>query len=169
MRRRRIPIANTLITVLQRVGGKDASKQFWKYHNEAILKKFQPKLKIGSLDSKKKEVAAPPPAAEKAAAAASGEAAKKGTPVKPRAASGAVSAAPTEDFEPPLDMFGDLVPYADPNWYQSVSTFPSSPMNSVLIAFTVPLAILQPEPCRPPRRSPSMGRRSHNAKCHRMG
>lgn len=28
--------------ILQRVAGKDASKQFWKYHNESILKKYQP-------------------------------------------------------------------------------------------------------------------------------
>jgi len=26
--------------ILKRVGGKDASKQFWKYHNEAVLKKY---------------------------------------------------------------------------------------------------------------------------------
>lgn len=106
--------------ILTRVGGKDASKQFWKYHNESILKKFQPKLKIGSLDSKKQAAPAPAPA-KKSAPAAAGEAGKKGTPVKPVAEAGTVSAAPTEDFDPPLDMFGDLVPYADPNWYQSVS------------------------------------------------
>lgn len=105
--------------ILQRVGGKDASKQFWKYHNETILKKFQPKLQIGSLDSKKKAAAPAPAAEKKAKPAASGEAGKKGTPVKPVAEAGTVSAAPTEDFDPPLDMFGDLVPYADPNWYQS--------------------------------------------------
>ncbi|USP75136.1 cytochrome b5 [Curvularia clavata] len=34
--------------ILKRVGGKDASKQFWKYHNEGVLKKYAPKLKIGS-------------------------------------------------------------------------------------------------------------------------
>ncbi|PSN64655.1 cytochrome b5 [Corynespora cassiicola Philippines] len=35
--------------ILKRVGGKDASKQFWKYHNEGVLKKYAPKLKIGSV------------------------------------------------------------------------------------------------------------------------
>ncbi|KAH9822036.1 putative cytochrome b5 [Teratosphaeria destructans] len=35
--------------ILKRVGGKDASKQFWKYHNESVLKKYQPKLKIGEV------------------------------------------------------------------------------------------------------------------------
>lgn len=49
-------------------------------------------------------------------AAAVGEAAKKGKPITSN-----VPLAKSEDFDPPLDMFGDLVPYADPNWYQSVS------------------------------------------------
>ncbi|KAH0366877.1 hypothetical protein KCU65_g4978, partial [Aureobasidium melanogenum] len=40
--------------ILKRVGGKDASKQFWKYHNEAVLKKYQPKLKIGELKEEAK-------------------------------------------------------------------------------------------------------------------
>lgn len=35
--------------ILKRVGGKDASKQFWKYHNESVLKKYGPKLKIGEV------------------------------------------------------------------------------------------------------------------------
>ncbi|KAK5124450.1 hypothetical protein LTR85_001667 [Meristemomyces frigidus] len=35
--------------ILKRVGGKDASKQFWKYHNESVLKKYQERLKIGEL------------------------------------------------------------------------------------------------------------------------
>ena len=57
-------------TVLQRVAGKDASKQFWKYHNESILKKYQGQLQVGSLDSKPKPAQAPtppatPPPAEK--------------------------------------------------------------------------------------------------------
>ncbi|EEH22455.1 hypothetical protein PABG_04666 [Paracoccidioides brasiliensis Pb03] len=35
--------------ILKRVGGKDASKQFWKYHNESVLKKYGGKLKIGEV------------------------------------------------------------------------------------------------------------------------
>ncbi|KIW22701.1 uncharacterized protein PV07_10970 [Cladophialophora immunda] len=40
--------------ILKRVGGKDATKQFWKYHNESVLKKYGPKLKIGSIGEKAK-------------------------------------------------------------------------------------------------------------------
>jgi len=40
--------------ILKRVGGKDASKQFWKYHNESVLKKFKPKLCIGSVKAEAK-------------------------------------------------------------------------------------------------------------------
>ncbi|EGP86848.1 unnamed protein product [Zymoseptoria tritici ST99CH_1A5] len=40
--------------ILKRVGGKDASKQFWKYHNEGVLKKYSPKLKIGTLKEEAK-------------------------------------------------------------------------------------------------------------------
>ena len=47
--------------ILQRVGGKDASKQFWKYHNESILKKYQPQLQVGSLDSKPQPAPSEPP------------------------------------------------------------------------------------------------------------
>ncbi|KAI4798291.1 hypothetical protein E4T44_11868 [Aureobasidium sp. EXF-8845] len=40
--------------ILKRVGGKDASKQFWKYHNEGVLKKYQGKLKVGELKEEAK-------------------------------------------------------------------------------------------------------------------
>ncbi|EXJ77882.1 cytochrome b5 [Capronia epimyces CBS 606.96] len=40
--------------ILKRVAGKDASKQFWKYHNESVLKKYAPKLKIGEVAEKAK-------------------------------------------------------------------------------------------------------------------
>ncbi|KIW20918.1 hypothetical protein PV08_01497 [Exophiala spinifera] len=40
--------------ILKRVAGKDASKQFWKYHNESVLKKYAPKLKIGEVGEKAK-------------------------------------------------------------------------------------------------------------------
>ncbi|KAF1809030.1 cytochrome b5 [Eremomyces bilateralis CBS 781.70] len=35
--------------ILKRMGGKDASKQFWKYHNESVLKKYGPKLLVGTV------------------------------------------------------------------------------------------------------------------------
>ncbi|KAJ5888790.1 hypothetical protein N7495_008831 [Penicillium taxi] len=35
--------------ILKRVAGKDASKQFWKYHNDSVLTKYSPKLKIGEV------------------------------------------------------------------------------------------------------------------------
>ncbi|KAF2853956.1 cytochrome b5 [Plenodomus tracheiphilus IPT5] len=40
--------------ILKRVGGKDASKQFWKYHNEGVLKKYGAKLKIGEVKEEAK-------------------------------------------------------------------------------------------------------------------
>jgi hypothetical protein len=40
--------------ILKRVAGKDASKQFWKYHNEGVLKKYTDRLKIGSVEEKAK-------------------------------------------------------------------------------------------------------------------
>ncbi|KAF2012353.1 cytochrome b5 [Aaosphaeria arxii CBS 175.79] len=40
--------------ILKRVGGKDASKQFWKYHNESVLKKYGPKLKVGDVKEEAK-------------------------------------------------------------------------------------------------------------------
>jgi len=90
--------------ILTRVAGKDASKQFWKYHNESILKKYKGKLLVGSLDTKPKEEPKPAPAAT------------------PKAEAGTVSAEPAagaqEEFEA-LEQFGDIIPYADPNWYQT--------------------------------------------------
>ena len=93
--------------ILQRVAGKDASKQFWKYHNEGILKKYKAKLQVGSLDSKPK-AAEPAPAPKKAAA-----------PKKPATAT-STEAAKTDASEP-LEAFGEQIPFADPSWYQNVS------------------------------------------------
>jgi hypothetical protein len=110
------PSAKLIALVLQRVAGKDASKQFWKYHNDSILKKYQKQLRVGSLDSK-----AAPPAPPATIAMED----KKETKeiVKPEANSGVIAPQPTsaaaEEVEP-FDSFGDLVPYADPSWYQTV-------------------------------------------------
>ena len=90
------------------MAGKDASKQFWKYHNDGILKKYQKQLQVGSLDTK----AAPPPKEEKKEI------------VQPEANPGVVAPQPTAaaaDESEPFDSFGDIVPYADPSWYQTVS------------------------------------------------
>jgi cytochrome b involved in lipid metabolism len=35
--------------ILKRFGGKNATKPFWKYHNESVLKKYGAKLKIGTV------------------------------------------------------------------------------------------------------------------------
>jgi cytochrome b involved in lipid metabolism len=40
--------------ILKRMAGKDATKQFWKYHNEKVLQKYGDKLKIGVLGESSK-------------------------------------------------------------------------------------------------------------------
>lgn len=104
---------------MQRVGGKDASKQFWKYHNESILKKYKAKLQVGSLDSKKAAAAAAPPTPP-----ATPPPVEKKEIVVPSAESGTVAPAPgpaaVEEAEA-LDPYGSMIPFADPAWYQSVS------------------------------------------------
>ncbi|KAF1949901.1 acyl-CoA dehydrogenase-like protein [Byssothecium circinans] len=96
--------------ILQRVAGKDASKQFWKYHNEGILKKYQKQLQVGSLDTKAAPPT-PPPTPPK----------KEKEVVKPSAEPGVVAPQPSATAEEAeaLDAYGDLIPYADPSWYQS--------------------------------------------------
>ena len=102
--------------ILQRVAGKDASKQFWKYHNEGILKKYKCQLQVGSINSKKQPAPPTPPPSPPA----------QNEVLKPAAESGHAApmqgsaAAEVEEAEA-LDPYGDLVPYADPSWYQSVS------------------------------------------------
>lgn len=111
------------------MGGKDASKQFWKYHNESILKKYKAQLQVGSLEGTKKQDTAPPtppatpPPAEKKDAANL----EKET-VKPSAESGVAVPIPGKDAHEAsesLDPFGALIPYADPSWYQGVSGPPT--------------------------------------------
>ncbi|KAK2752612.1 hypothetical protein FQN55_006725 [Onygenales sp. PD_40] len=87
--------------ILQRVAGKDASKQFWKYHNAGVLKKHGGPLKVGSLDSKKAAAPAPAPAAAPA------------KEVEEQVVAPRTLAEPTA-----LEPYGDLVPFGDPAWYQ---------------------------------------------------
>lgn len=35
--------------ILKRMAGKDATKQFWKYHGKSVLEKYGAKLKVGTL------------------------------------------------------------------------------------------------------------------------
>ncbi|KAM0277083.1 hypothetical protein ACHAQH_006091 [Verticillium albo-atrum] len=91
--------------IIQRVAGKDASKQFWKYHNEGILKKYKAKLQVGSLDSKPKPVEPAPVAAAP-------------QPTKAVVKKAPQEAAPVDESEP-FDPYGSLIPFADPSWYQS--------------------------------------------------
>lgn len=103
--------------VLQRVAGKDASKQFWKYHNDGVLKKYRGRLQIGSLDTKK---VASQPAPTPAPAPAPAPAANK-QPAKVE--EGSASPAPAPAPATALDPYGALIPFADPAWYHGVSLF----------------------------------------------
>ncbi|KIW98921.1 uncharacterized protein Z519_00584 [Cladophialophora bantiana CBS 173.52] len=100
--------------ILQRVAGKDASKQFWKYHNEGILKKYKAKLQVGSLDTKRVEAPPTPPATPPAEKV-------REEKVRPQAGPGTVAPSPDpsapEDTDA-LEPFGSLIPFGDPSWYQ---------------------------------------------------
>lgn len=98
------------------MAGKDGSKQFWKYHNESILKKYQSKLQVGSLDSKKTAAPLPSPPATPPRQ-------EQAQTVVPSVESGTVVPAPgpaAKEQAEALDPYGALIPYADPAWYQGV-------------------------------------------------
>lgn len=119
--------ASNQVPVLQRVAGKDASKQFWKYHNESILKKFKTKLQVGSLDTKKVEAPPTPPATPPAQ--------QQKQKVAPQAESRTVAPAPgpaAQEESEALDPYGSLIPFGDPNWYQGVSLRPASLDSSII-------------------------------------
>jgi cytochrome b involved in lipid metabolism len=40
--------------ILKRMAGKDATKQFWKYHGKNVLEKYGAKLKVGTLKEEAK-------------------------------------------------------------------------------------------------------------------
>ncbi|OAA65277.1 acyl-dehydrogenase domain containing protein [Niveomyces insectorum RCEF 264] len=100
--------------ILARVAGKDASKQFWKYHNEGILKKYKGQLQVGSLDSKPQPKAAAAAAAPKPKPASAPAPAKKDAAPKAAKQEGVAAHKEVEA----LDPFGSNIPFADPAWYQ---------------------------------------------------
>ncbi|KAI1001215.1 Acyl-CoA dehydrogenase [Podosphaera aphanis] len=90
--------------ILTRVAGQDATKQFWKYHNAGILRKFKEKLFIGTLNTKKPTDLLVP---KKDAVVAPAPQEKKTE----------THADLLEEEEEP-EPFGDMIPFADPMWYQ---------------------------------------------------
>ncbi|CAP72684.1 uncharacterized protein PODANS_2_1150 [Podospora anserina S mat+] len=40
--------------ILKRMAGKDATKQFWKYHSKGVMEKWGAKLKVGTLKEEAK-------------------------------------------------------------------------------------------------------------------
>jgi hypothetical protein len=76
----------------------------------------------------------------------------------------------------PLDPFGDLVPFADPSWYQGVrpsfpSLFPpySKSKANADDGGIVPQSLLQRNARRPPRRNPRLGILRNRTQRRRMG
>ncbi|KAI0196443.1 acyl-CoA dehydrogenase/oxidase [Astrocystis sublimbata] len=94
--------------ILTKVAGKDASKQFWKYHSEGVLKKYKPSLQIGSLDSKPKAEPKPEPKADAKPSA---------TYAAPVPSKATVPSSHQESEA--LEQFGAQIPFADPSWYQN--------------------------------------------------
>ncbi|KAI9492246.1 acyl-CoA dehydrogenase/oxidase [Zychaea mexicana] len=84
--------------VLVKMAGKDATKKFKQFHNDAIMQRVGLPMQIGVIGAEKKEEAPKPVAAAAAAAAA---------PLTPGKLVSADEA-----------RFGDGFPYGDPNWYQ---------------------------------------------------
>ncbi|KAL2913410.1 hypothetical protein HK105_207022 [Polyrhizophydium stewartii] len=84
--------------VLLKVAGKDATKQFHQFHNQAIMGKWGPGLLVGTVQS--------------AAAAAA-------TTPKPAASRAAAGGGESESDGSAGDVFGAGVPYGDPAWYQA--------------------------------------------------
>ncbi|KAI6250718.1 Acyl-CoA dehydrogenase AFT10-1 [Erysiphe necator] len=89
--------------ILSRVAGKDASKQFWKYHNKSILSKYKEQLLVGVLDSKEMNESRPSTEDHDIATIP-----QENTLIQ----------ATNEDTAENLEPFGNMIPFADPSWYQ---------------------------------------------------
>jgi hypothetical protein len=90
--------------ILQRVLGQDASKQFWKYHNEKVMAKWGTPLKIGSIGS----ADIPPKTAAKPPVPYSPPRPKpQSTPQTP---SPSPSPSPSTDNKSAPEIFGEVLP-----------------------------------------------------------
>ncbi|RKF59912.1 Acyl-CoA dehydrogenase apdG [Erysiphe neolycopersici] len=88
--------------ILSRVAGKDASKQFWKYHNESILRKYKKQLLVGVLDSKENKELEPTTESHEVVPIP-----QENVPVEVQ----------SEEIAESLEPFGNMIPFADPSWY----------------------------------------------------
>lgn len=89
-----------------KVAGKDATKEFNNFHNvEAVLRKYGEQLYAGEVSS--------------AGAAPASAPASKPTPARaPAPASAPAPSRAVAQEAKGANMYGELIPYGDPNWYQ---------------------------------------------------
>lgn len=108
------------------MAGKDATQQFWKYHNESILDKYKTKLLVGVL--KTKEGTGLEIVNNKHNHEQNSVAVQRSDVLISQQSSiipDEVSQSNIDIFEP----FGDLVPHADPYWYYGVRCNPQKEEN----------------------------------------
>ena len=92
--------------ILQRVLGQDASKQFWKYHNEKVMQKYGAPLKIGTIGSSSAQSTTPAPKTKPVQ--------PKYSPPKPKLptqAAPVVKASPPSDGKSTSEIFGEVETY----------------------------------------------------------
>lgn len=83
------------------------------------MKKYKAKLQVGSLDSKKVETAPAPQPQPEADSTAKEKVVPSAEPGQIIVPAPGPAAATVEEPAEALDSFGSLIPFADPNWYQS--------------------------------------------------
>ena len=99
--------------VILGVAGQDASEQFHQFHSKAVLKKYEKRLRIGSVTGSAKKEA--PKAESTGQQAKREEAAHK--QVQQVKQSSSISGSSGDGV---TELFGELVPYGDPAWVSSV-------------------------------------------------
>ena len=115
--------------MLVKVGGQDATKQFNNFHNvEAVLRKYGDQLYVGDLASAGAPASAPASAAPAKPASAPASIPTPAPASRPMTAPGAqseaapasspVSSAPAARETKDINVYGEMIPYGDPNWYQ---------------------------------------------------
>ena len=108
--------------IVLRVAGQDASKQFWKYHNAAILKKHQ-HLKIGEIGSGSESSAAPAEQEkQKVLSDPQPSPSTDATTANAVAVPSSSASTPVQDDPASIEYYGELIPYADPSWYQGYAS-----------------------------------------------